>query len=180
MQMGPPLITVEDKPGEKALHATVDVRWPEGSGKQTLRIEGPKSSLGISWPIGKTRPAMTEDTTAFWGGVVGPEAAQVTWRAGQPSVKVAFSPGGATSGTRPIRPPGPLTPATVMLSWPDPSAFRRCVPGSQTTGQVTFDAGAAKPGSLVTGTVDAKDLACTDGTTVSLVGNFRLVILDVR
>jgi hypothetical protein len=180
LQMGPPLITLEDKPGEKALHATVDVRWPQGSGKETLRIEGPKSSLGISWPIGKTRPAMTEDTTAFWGGVVGPEAAQVTWRAGQPSVKIAFSPGGATSGTRPIRPPGPLAPATVMLSWPDPSAFRRCLPGPQTTGQVTFDAGAAKPGSVVTGSVDAKDLACTDGTTVSLVGDFRLVILDVR
>src|SRR6185436_10672185 len=137
------------RPGEKAVSATVDVRWPEASRKETIRIEGPESSLGISWPIGKTRPAMTEDTTPFWGGTVGPEAAQLTWRAGQPAVKIAFSPGGATSGARPIRPPGPLSPATVMLTWPDPSAFRRCLPGPQTTGQVTFGAGSVRPGGFV-------------------------------
>jgi hypothetical protein len=68
----------------------------------------------------------------------------------------------------------------VLLSWPDPRAFRTCKPGPQTTGQVTFDAGTAKPGSFVSGTVDANDLACTDGTTVSVAGKFRLVILDVR
>jgi hypothetical protein len=179
MQMGPPLIAPAQT-GEKPLAATVDLSWPQQTGKPTIRIEAPASSLGISWPIGKTRPAMTEDTTEYWGGVVGPEAAQLTWRGGQPSVKIAFSPGGAASGVRPLRAAGPLAPATVLLSWPDPRAFRRCQPGPQTTGQVTFDAGEAKPGSIVTGTVDAKDLACTDGTTVSLTSKFRLAVVDVR
>jgi len=181
LQMDPPLVNREAaKPGEKALYATVDLSWPEKTGKPTIRIEAPEGVLGMSWPVGKTRPAMTEDTTEFWGGAVGPEAAQVTWRAGQPAVKIAFSPAGASSGVRPLRPPGPLAPATVLLSWPDPRAFRHCLPGPQSTGQITFDAGAAKPGSFVSGTVDARDLACSDGTTVSLAGKFRLVILDVR
>jgi len=165
------------KEGEKAVFATLDLRRGNDPG---LRIEGPQSVLGISWPAGKTRPAMSEDTTAFWGGVVAPEAAQVTWKMGQPSVKIAFSPGGASSGVRPVQPPGPQALATVLLSWPDPRNFRTCKPGPQTTGQVSFDAGAARPGSFVSGTVDANDLACSDGTTVSLAGKFRLVILDVR
>jgi hypothetical protein len=180
VQLGPPLIELAPpKEGERPVFATVDVRWPQGT-NPTLRIDGPQSALGLSWPAGKTRPAMVEDTKAFWGGTVGPEAAQLTWRAGQPAVKIAFAPGGASTGVRPIRPPGPLAPATVMLSWPDPRAFRHCLPGPQTTGQVEFDAGAAKPGSFVTGTLEAKDLACSDGTTVSVAGKFRLVILDVR
>ena len=177
LQPGSPAIDLTAKEGERAVYATVDLRRP---GEPLMRIEGPQSVLGISWPTGKARVAMTEDTSAFWGGAVGPEAAQVTWKAGQPAVKIAFSPGGASSGVRPIRPPEPLAPATVLLSWPDPNNFRTCKPGPQTKGQVTFDAGAAKPGSFVSGTVEAIDLVCTDGATISLAGKFRLVLLDLR
>jgi hypothetical protein len=178
MGMDKPVIDLTPaREGDKPIFATVDLR--RGT-DPALRIEGPQSVLGISWPVGKARPTMSEDTTAFWGGTVAPEAAQVTWRAGQPAVKIAFSPGGASSGVRPLQPPGPLAPATVVLSWPDPRNFRTCKPGPQTTGQVSFDAGAAKPGSFVSGTVDANELACSDGTTVSLAGKFRLVILDLR
>ncbi|HXU81810.1 MAG TPA: hypothetical protein VN914_10465, partial [Polyangia bacterium] len=115
LQPGSPAIDLTAKEGERAVYATVDLRRP---GEPLMRIEGPQSVLGISWPTGKARVAMTEDTSAFWGGAVGPEAAQVTWKAGQPAVKIAFSPGGASSGVRPIRPPEPLAPATVLLSWP--------------------------------------------------------------
>jgi hypothetical protein len=167
------------RPGEKALFATIDVRWPMGK-PPTLRIEGPQSVLGVSWPAGKARVAWTEDTTPFWGGKVSPEAVQVTWRAGQPAIKIAFLPAGAGSGVRPVRPPGPLAPATVMVVWPDPHALRHCLPGQQTTGQVQYDAGTAQPGALVTGAVEANDLSCSDGTTVSVSARFKLVILDVR
>jgi hypothetical protein len=167
------------KPGEKPLFATVDVRWPRGQ-PPTLRIEGPQSVLGISWPGGKARPAWTEDTTPFWGAKVPPEAAQITWRAGQPAVKISFLPAGAGSGVRPVQPPGPLAPATVMLVWPDPHALKRCQPGPQTKGQLQYDAGTAQPGAFVTGTLEASDLACSDGTTVSVGARFKLVILDVR
>jgi hypothetical protein len=180
LQLGPPLVDLTPpKEGEKAVHATVDLRWPAGT-QPTIRIDGPSSSLGISWPAGKKRPAYTEDTTRFWGGNVGTEAAQITWRLGQPAVKIAFAPGGASSGVRPIRPPEPLAPATILLSWPDPRSFRTCKPGPQTAGQLTYDAGAAQPGSFVTGNVEAKDLVCSDGSTVSVSAKFRLVILDVR
>jgi hypothetical protein len=179
-QLGPPAIDLNPpKEGQKAVHATIDVRWPMGN-PPTIRMEGPQSALGVSWPTGRRKPALTEDTTQFWGATVGPEAAQLTWRAGQPAVKIAFAPGGASSGVRPIRPPGPLAPATVLLSWPDPRAFRHCKPGPESSGQVEFDAGAAKPGSFVTGSVDAKDLDCSDGRKVSVSGKFRLVILDLR
>jgi hypothetical protein len=109
-------------PGEKPVFATVDIRWPKGD-PPTLRIDAPRSVLSISWPAGKTRPAWTEDTTPFWGGQVPAEAAQVTWRAGQPAIKIAFVPAGVGSGVRPVQPPGPLAPATVMLVWPDPHAL---------------------------------------------------------
>jgi hypothetical protein len=177
----PPLIDLGTftKPGEKPLQATVDVRWPKGT-PPTLRIDGPQSVLGISWPAGKVRPAWTEDTTSFWGGKVPPEAVQVTWRAGQPSVKIAFLPGGAGSGVRPVQPPGPLAPATVLLVWPDPHDLRRCLPGPQSSGQLQYDAGTAQPGAFVTGSLEAKDLACSDGTTVTVTAKFKLVILDVR
>ena len=178
LQMERPVIDLTPgKEGEKAVYATVDLR--KGN-DPTIRIEGPQGPLGISWPAGKARAGMIQDVSAYWGGAVGPEAAQVTWRAGQPAVKIAFSPGGASSGVRPIRPPEPLAPATVLLSWPDPSAFRTCKPGPRTTGQVSFDAGTPRPGGFVTGSVEANDLACSDGTTISLAGKFRLVILDLR
>jgi hypothetical protein len=180
-RLTPPLIDLvtATRPGEKALYATVEVRWPGGT-PPTLRIEGPQSVLGVSWPAGKARPAWTEDTTPFWGGPVPTETVQVTWRAGQPAIKIAFVPAGAGSGVRPVQPPGPLAPATVMLVWPDPHALRRCLPGPQTTGQLQYDAGSAQPGSFVTGAVDARDLACSDGTAVSVSARFRLVVLDVR
>jgi hypothetical protein len=181
--LNPPLIDLATftKPGEKPLYATVDVRWPRGQ-PPTLRIDGPQSVLGISWPAGKANVGVagSEDTTPFWGGKVPPEAAQITWRAGQPAVKIAFLPAGAGSGARPVQPPGPLAPATVMLVWPDPHALRRCVPGPQSSGQLQYDAGTAQPGAFVNGTLEAKDLACSDGTTVSVSARFKLVILDVR
>jgi hypothetical protein len=81
---------------------------------------------------------------------------------------------------RPIQAPGPLAPATVVLVWPDPHALKRCLPGPQSSGQLQYDAGNAQPGAVVTGSLEAKDLACSDGTTVSVGGKFKLVILDVR
>jgi hypothetical protein len=179
--LDPPLIDLGTftKPGEKPLYATVDVRWPRAN-PPTVRIDGPIGVLGVSWPTGKTQPAWTEDTTSFWGGQVPPEAAQVTWRAGQPAIKIAFLPAGAGSGVRPVQPPGPLAPATVLLVWPDPHALKRCFPGPQSKGQLQYDAGRAQPGAFVTGSVEATDLACSDGTTVSVSAKFKLIILDVR
>jgi hypothetical protein len=165
------------KPGEKPVYGTVDLH--EGN-KPTLRIEGPQSTLGISWPAGRSKPAWTEDTSAFWGGNVSTEAVQLTWRVGQPAVKIAFIPGTAGSGVRPLRAPDPLAPATVMLVWPDPHALRRCAPGPGTSGAVSYDAGAAQPGNFVVGTLEAKDLACSDGTKVDVTAKFRMVILELR
>jgi hypothetical protein len=45
---------------------------------------------------------------------------------------------------------------------------------------VQYDAGTAQPGAFVTGTVEAKDLSCSDGSTVSVSAKFKLVILDIR
>jgi hypothetical protein len=178
--LGPPLIDLGGAaPGEKALSASVDLQWPKGL-KPTIRIDGPQSALAISWPMGKARVASVEDTTEYWGAKIGPEMAQLTWRAGQPSVKLAFNPGGVATGARPIQPPGPLAPATLLLVWPDPHNFRRCQPGPDTTGQLQFDAGVAKPGSFITGNAAAKNLACSDGTAVNVAIKFKMVILDVR
>jgi hypothetical protein len=177
--VGPPLIDLAPKKTEEGLSASVDIQWPKG-GKPTIRIDGPQSALAMSWPMGKKRVALVEDTTEYWGAKVGPELAQLTWKAGQPSVKIAFNPGGAATGVRPIQPPGPLAPATVLLVWPDPHDLRRCLPGPDTTGELQFDAGAAKPGSIVTGQVNAKSLSCSDGTVVNVMAKFRIVILDVR
>lgn len=170
---------VKPTPVERAVYATVDVRWPL-SNPPTIRIDAPLPVLGISWPGGKVRQAYTEDTTPYWGTKLPLEAAQLTWRTGQPAVKIAFSPGGAASGARPVKPPGPLAPATVLLVWPDPRDFKRCQPDERTTGQVEFDAAVPRPGGFVRGTIDARDLACSDGRTVSVQGKFRMVILDVR
>ncbi len=176
---GPPLIDLATptKPGDKPLRATVDVRWPD---RPTLRIEGQQRSCAVSWPGGKAQVATSVESAAFWGAKIPPEAVQIGWRAGAPAVKIAFAPAGASSGDRPVQPPGPAAGATVILVWPDPRNFRRCLPGPQTTGLVHFDAGAAQVGSFVTGTASAENLACSDGTTVSVHAEFRLVILDVR
>jgi hypothetical protein len=177
--VNPPLIDLATptKPGEKPLSGTVDVR----DGKNpTLRIDGPQSVLGVSWPGGRHRPAWTEDTTPFWGGEVSQDAVQLTWRVGQPAVKIAFTPAGAGSGTRPLAPPGPMAPATVMLVWPDPHALRRCAPGAGSAGAVTYDAGTAQPGGFITGTLEAKNLVCSDGTKVEVSARFKMVILELR
>ena len=50
--------------------------------------------------------------------------------------------------------------------------LRRCLPGPQTSGQLQYDAGTAQPGAFVTGSLEAKDLACSDGTTVSVSARF--------
>lgn len=181
ISLTPPLIDLRTgiKPGEKPLAATVDVRWPSKE-HPTIRIEGPQSACGVSWPAGKARVGWMDDTTGFWGAKIPPEAAQVTWKDGLPAVKIAFVPGGSTTGTRPIQPPGPLMPATVLLVWPERQKFRQCLPDAQTTGHLQFDAGRALPGSFVTGSLDAKGLACTDGARVNVEAKFRLAILDVR
>ena len=109
------------------------------------------------------------------------ESAQITWATGKPAVKLAFTPGGAGTGVRRLQPPSPAAPATFIAVWGDePSSFRRCQPGPETTGELRFDAGDARPGAIVTGTVKGDKLACTDGSRMSLSGEFRAVIIDVR
>jgi hypothetical protein len=177
--IGAPRIDISDKPGQPPLGATVDIRWPSG-GKPTIRVEAPKSACGVSWPVGKAKPASVEDTTKFWGGKVSPEMAQLTWRVGNPVVKVAFTPAGQSVGVRPVKPFGPMAPAAVSVVWTDPREFRQCVPDEQTTGDVRYDAGGAQPGSFVTGTVEARGLRCTTGERIDVSGKFKLVVLDLR
>ncbi len=173
---GPPLVA---PPKDKPWSATFDIEWTRNE-QPHMRIEGPQRSCGISWPAGRARSGPPENTTAFWGANLPPEAAQITWKEGAPAIKLAFVPGGALSGTRPLQMAGPAAAATVMVVWPDPRAFRRCAPAAHSTGEVRFDAGTGQPGSAVTGTADLKKLACSDGTEIDLQAKFRLVILDVR
>jgi hypothetical protein len=176
---GPPLIdpaALRDKP----LTATFGLKWERNEHPQ-VQVVGPKAATGISWPTGKTKPAFTQDTTAFWGAKLPTEAAEVTWATGNPALKLAFVPGGAASGVRPLKPPSPTAPATFIAVWgEDPSKFRRCQVGPETTGELRFDAGPAQPGSIVTGTVKADKLVCSDGSRLALTAEFRLVILDLR
>jgi hypothetical protein len=175
---GPPLIDPEltkDKP----LSVSFDLKWARDEYPH-IRIEAPKSALGVSWPAGKTKPAYTEDTTQYWGAKLSPDAVEVSWSTGKPSVKLAFLPAGAPSGVRPLKPPSPTAPATFIAVWDDPAKFRRCQPGPETTGQLQFDAGQAQPGSLVTGVVKADKLECSDGSRLALNVEMRMVIIDVR
>jgi hypothetical protein len=165
--------------GDKALSATFDLSW-DSKEHPRMRVQGPRGGCGISWPAGKARPAWTEDTTKLWGGNLPVEATQIGWRTGQPAIKLAFAPAGASSGTRPLQPPGPTAAATFIAVWTDPQSYLRCLPGPGTTGEVQFDAGAAQPGSFVTGKMTAKRLACSDGSVMNAEATFRLVILDVR
>jgi hypothetical protein len=176
---GPPLINPEltkDKP----LSASFDLKWAREEYPH-IRVEGPKAALGISWPAGKTRPAYTEDTTKFWGAKLPVDAAEIGWSTGNPAVKLSFLPAGTATGTRPLKPPSPTAPATFIAVWgDDPSNFRRCQPGPETTGQLQFDAGQAQPGSIVTVAVKAEKLECSDGSRVALNVELRGVIIDVR
>ncbi len=175
VSLRPPLVDPAAAPKPPGI--TIDIRTKD---KPTLRLSGPEAACGVSWPTGKAQASWTEDTMKFWGGEVAPGAVQVSWKGGHPAVKLAFLPAGDRSGVRPVQPPGPSAAATLVLVWPDPHAFRRCLPGPRTTGQLRFDAGNAQPGSVVTGAVDATNLECTDGGQVSVHAEFRLVILDLR
>ncbi len=182
---GPPLIApeatkkTEKTDGDDALGITMDLRWKDDAHPR-IRITGPRTATGISWPGGKAQMASTEDTTSFWGAKLPIEAAQVGWRAGAPAVKVAFIPAGGLVGVRPLQPPGPSAGATAIFVWPDPQSFRRCQPGPETTGDLRFEAKKAEPGGIVEVRIDGKRFACSDGTQVDVEGRLRLVILDVR
>jgi hypothetical protein len=165
---------------EKPLQTTFDLRWIRNEHPQ-VRIQGPRSAAGISWPAGKSKPAFTEDTTKFWGAQLPVEAAQVTWSMGDPAIKLAFVPGGQSSGVRPLVPPSPTAPGTFVAVWSDdPAHFRRCQPGPLTKGQVQFQVSELRPGGIVTGEARADKLECSDGTELELRASFRLVILDLR
>jgi hypothetical protein len=178
---GAPLVdpaALKDKP----LNATFDFRWAREE-ERNLRIQAPKVVLGISWPDREpARPASVEDTTKFWGGKLPLGTAQVTWDWKDPALKLAFAPGGAASGVIPLQPPSPTAAATFVAVWgkEDPRKFRRCLPGPETTGELRFDAGAARPGSVVDGKLKAEKLECSDGKRLDVQAEFRLVILDVR
>jgi hypothetical protein len=176
----PPLVDPALFQKEDALSAQFDLTW-ERAEHPRMRVGGPKRAAGVSWPSGKTRPAWTEDTTNAWGGRVPDEAVQITWRVGEPWVKLAFVPAGASSGTRPIQPLGPTAAASIAVVWAaDAKGFRRCYPGAQTTGQVRYEATGVEPGAFVSGTAEVKRLTCSDGAELNVSAKFRLVILDVR
>ena len=178
---GAPLIDptlLRDKP----LMASFDLKW-ERDEHPHIRIKAPPAVLGVSWPGAQpARPASSPDTTRFWGAKLPQEAVQVSWDWKDPALKLAFVPGGAASGVLPIRPPSPTAPATFIAVWgnEDPARFRRCQPGPETTGELRFNAGAARPGSLVEGTLKAEKLTCSDGGRMNVHAEVRLVILDVR
>jgi hypothetical protein len=183
---GPPLIEPDkaigkDKlaEGERPLFVNVRVRSKDPS-QGSLNVDGPAFATGISWPSNRARVAWTEDTSAFWGATLPVQAAQIGWRHGKPALKVAFVPGGAPAGARALEAPGPTAAATVVLVWADPSDFRRCQPGPQTKGELRWEAGSAQPGSLVTVSLQAEKLACSDDRELDVAAQMRLVILDVR
>ncbi len=165
---------------EKPLAITFDLHWSRNEHPQ-VRIQGPKSAAGISWPVGRTKPAFTESTTKFWGAELPVESAQVSWNVGDPAIKLTFVPGGASAGVRPLAPPSPTAPGTFVAVWSDdPSHFLRCQPGALTKGQVQFEVNEVRPGGVVSGEARAEHLECSDGSEMDLKASFRLVILDLR
>jgi hypothetical protein len=174
---GPPLI--DPALAKDQLKASFDLKWARDESPH-IRVEAPKNALGLSWTTGKTKPAFTEDTTQYWGARVSPDAVEIGWRTGNPSVKLAFLPGGMATGTRALKPPSPTAPATFIAVWDDPSNYRRCQPGPETTGELKFDAGQAQPGSLLTGTLKGEKLECSDGSRMALTVELKAVIIDVR
>jgi hypothetical protein len=172
----------QDPPG-----ASFDLRWAKGEHPH-VRVEAPKLAVGVSWPAkAKSGPVARgtapggEELAKLWGWQAPDEAVQVTWGAGSPLLKLAFQPGGAASGVRPLQAPSAGAAATLIAVWPDePAKFLRCQPGPSTTGQLTFDAGSAQPGSVVTGELKAQRLTCSDGSELEVTAKLRLVILDLR
>jgi hypothetical protein len=165
---------------DKPLVAAFDLRWPRDEHAH-IRVVAPKFATALSWPAGKIKVAFPSESEKFWGFNPPAAAAQITWNAGSPALKLAFLPAGASSGVRPLAPPSDTAPATLIAVWADePSHFLRCQPGAQSSGEVRFDAGAAQPGSVVEGQVNAQRLACSDGSEVDVEGSFRAVILDLR
>jgi hypothetical protein len=176
---GPALVT-PDAFKDKPLSATIDLRWTDNAHPQ-VRIQGPRAATAISWPAGKSKPAYTEETTKFWGGELPAEAAQVTWRLGDPAIKLAFVPGGAGAGVRELAPPSPSAAATFVAVWADdPARFLRCLPGPLTKGEVRFQVDELRPGGVVSGEAKASKLSCSDGSELELRATFRLLILDLR
>lgn len=166
---------------EKPLAAFFDLKWDQNE-ERHVRIQAPKSVLGVSWPSAQpARPASVEDTEKYWGSKLPLDAVQISWDWKDPALKLAFVPGGATSGVRPLQPPSATTAGTFIAVWgDDPAKFRRCQPGPGTIGEIRFDAGAGKPGSVLSGRMRAEKLACSDGTSVTVHSDFRLMITDVR
>ncbi len=178
--IGPPLVDLTPPKGEaKALFARFDLSWRERT-HPSLRIDATEPTCGVSWPARHARVGFTQDMTKFWGGNLSPDAVAVSWRDGRPGFKLAFIPAGMSKGSRPMQAPGVAAPATLVFVWPDPTKFLRCLPDSETKGQIDFDAGTAQPGAFVTGRAEAKNMACSDGTRLDATVTFRLAILDVR
>jgi hypothetical protein len=183
---GAPLVdpaALADKPAA----ATFDLRWPKGEHPH-VRIEAPKLATGVSWPA-KVKPGAAarvatgegDELTKIWGWEAPESAVQITWSGGSPLLKLAFQPGGAPSGVRPLQPPSATAPVTLLAVWPEnPAKFLRCQAGPQSAGDLRYDAGSAQPGAVVTGELKAQRLTCSDGSEMEATVTFRLVILDVR
>ncbi len=165
-----------DRAGQAPLSIAATLSFPKST-KEAIRVTGPQWATGVSWPAGRARVAFTEDTTKQWGTTLPAEAFQFGWGDGNPAVKIAWSPGGTSVGTRPV---GANGGATFIAVWTDPRQFRRCAPGPATTGLVSYDAGTPQPGAVVTGKIQAQHLACTDGSEMNVEADFRVLILDLR
>lgn len=181
--LGPPRFDpakLAEKTSEKPLAATFDLRWPKHE-HERLQVKGPKFATAISWPSGKMKTAVEPEGEKFWGSTVSDDALAVTWNMGSPALKLAFVPGASPSGTRQLEAPSPGALATFIAVWgDDPAHFLRCVPGANTQGEVTWNAGGAQPGDFVDGSATAKRLVCSDGTEMELSATFRLLIIDTR
>jgi hypothetical protein len=70
--------------------------------------------------------------------------------------------------------------ASLVVIWPEARDHWRCAPGPTSKGELKFDAGDGQPGAIVTGTLAAQGLACSDGNELDVDLEFRLLILDVR
>lgn len=174
----PPLYD-QAKSEKTPIDVTIDLTWKDAA-RPRARVRGPTVAAGLSWPAGKAKPQYVEDDPKFWGPSLPPDAAQVAWRDGAPAVRFGFVPGGALRGTRALQPPGPTAQASLVMVWPEARDFWRCAPGPTSTGEVKYDAGDGKPGSMITGSLTARGLVCSDGNVLDVDLTFRLVILDVR
>jgi hypothetical protein len=179
--LGKPML---DDAKTKAAELVLDLTWPDGTGEAPLHLVAPKLVSRVSWPAGRAEePAHPRYAAEFWGSELAHGAAALAFR-GQPAVRLAFVPSGELTGTRALQPPGPEAAATIVLVWADPRGVRRCVPASDTTGEVQFSVttpdGALRAGAFLEGTVKAERLACSDGRTARVTGRFSVPILDLR